>query len=47
MEAFRAEIELIRAMKFRCIAIEYELLSAVFEMYAATVLRTGNRFPTS
>ena len=47
MEAFRAEIEVIRAMEFRFVIIESELLSAVFEMYAATVLDTGNSFPTS
>ena len=48
MEAFRAEIEVIRAMEFRVVAIDSELLSAVLEMYAATVLDTPwNSFPTS
>jgi hypothetical protein len=48
MKAFRAEIEVIRSMEFRFVAVESELLSAVFEMYAATVLHTPwNSFPTS
>jgi hypothetical protein len=47
MEAFRAEIEVIRAMEFRVVAIESELLSAVFEIYAATALDTGDTFRTS
>lgn len=48
MKAFRAEIEAIRAMEFRVVGIDAELLSAVFEMYAATVLDTPwNSFPTS
>ena len=47
-KAFVAEIEVIRAMEFRFVAIESELLSAVFEMYSATVLNTPwNSFPTS
>jgi hypothetical protein len=47
-EAFRAEIEVIRAMDFRFVVIDSELLSAVFEMYAATVLAAPwNSFPTS
>lgn len=45
MKAFRAEIELIREMEFRLVAIESELLSAVFEMYAATVLGTRQQVP--
>lgn len=48
MKAFQAEIEVVRAMDFRIVAIDNELLSAVFEMYAATVLGTPwNSFPTS
>jgi hypothetical protein len=48
MQAFRAEIEAIAAMEFRVVVIESELLSAAFEMYAATVLNTPwNSFPTS
>ena len=48
MQAFRAEIEVIRAMEFRVVVIESETVSAVFEMYAATVLATPwNSFPTS
>lgn len=46
--AFKQEIEVVRAMEFRVVAIEDELLSAVFEMYAATVLDTPwNTFHTS
>ena len=48
MHAFRAEIEVIRTMDFRVVAIDSELLSAVVEKYAATVLHTPwNSFPTS
>jgi len=48
MKAFRVEIEAIRGMEFRVVAIDTELLSAVFEMYAATLLDTPwNSFPTS
>ena len=48
MKAFVAEIEAIRTMEFRVVVIESELVSAVFEMYAATVLETPwNSFPTS
>lgn len=48
MKAFRDEIETVREMEFRIVGIEAELLSAVFEIYAATVLDTPwNSFPTS
>jgi hypothetical protein len=46
--AFEAEVDLLRAMEFRFVVIDDELLSAVFEIYAATVLETPwNSFPTS
>lgn len=47
-KAFLAEIAAIQAMEFRSVAIGDETLSAVFEIYAATVLATPwNSFPTS
>jgi hypothetical protein len=46
--AFESEIERLQAMEFRFVVIDDELLSAVFEIYAATVLETPwNSFPTS
>jgi hypothetical protein len=48
MDAFRAEIGSINEMDLRVVAIDSELLSAVFEIYAATVLSTPwNVFATS
>jgi hypothetical protein len=44
---FVRQCERVRAMEFRVVEIADDKLAAVFEVYAATVLKTGNSWATS
>ena len=47
MAEFRSQCERVKAMEFRVVEITDDKLAAVFEVYAATVLKTKNSWATS
>ncbi len=47
MEHFRAQCQRVEEMGFRVVEIDDDRLAAVFEVYAATVLKTENSWATS
>ena len=47
MEHFQKQCHRVKRMEFRVVEIDDDRLAAVFEVYAATVLKTENSWATS